>query len=334
MIRAKYFSSAGGEFVLDDTIRAMVAFEERNLAADDPEFWRPDRFDVVLCRNVMMYFTPEATRALIGRIAASLAPDGYLFLGHAETLRGISQQFHLRHLDDAFCYQLRGDHHSAGAITATAHDEPERLPALTATGRNDSWYDIIRRSSERILSVTDSRPRAPALTVAHSRAWDRTLTFDLLRAEKFDEAIEQLRAISAETQADPDTQLLLAALLTNSGQIVEAENLCRRLLESDDLNAGAHYLMALCREHAGDVAAAVEHDRIAAYLDADFAMPHLHLGMAAKRAADLKTAIREFEHAAALLAREDAARILLFGGGFAREALLEFCRVELITCHP
>jgi chemotaxis protein methyltransferase CheR len=90
--------------------------------------------------------------------------------------------------------------------------------------------------------------------------------------------------------------------------------------------------MALCREHAGDRDAAVEHDKAASYLDAAFAMPHLHLGLMAKRSADVETARRELGQALPLLDREDASRILLFGGGFTREALIEFCRLELRAC--
>jgi len=52
----------------------------------------------------------------------------------------------------------------------------------------------------------------------------------------------------------------------------------------------------------------------------------------AKRAADLTTARRELEQAGMLLSREDPSRILLFGGGFSREALMAFSRAELRAC--
>jgi chemotaxis protein methyltransferase CheR len=87
--------------------------------------------------------------------------------------------------------------------------------------------------------------------------------------------------------------------------------------------------MALCREHARDAAGAAEHDQTAIYLDATFAMPHLHLGLMARRAGDVATAERELDHALSLLAREDASRVLLFGGGFHRDALAQLCRAEL-----
>jgi chemotaxis protein methyltransferase CheR len=67
-------------------------------------------------------------------------------------------------------------------------------------------------------------------------------------------------------------------------------------------------------------------------LDSAFAMPHLHLGLIAKRSADIESARRELRRALPLLDREDASRILLFGGGFTREALIAFCRAELRSC--
>jgi chemotaxis protein methyltransferase CheR len=100
----------------------------------------------------------------------------------------------------------------------------------------------------------------------------------------------------------------------------------------DDLNAGAHHLIALCREHAGDLEGALEQDRAAEYLDPDFAMPRLHVGRMARRKNDLALARRELAQALVLLEREDAKRVLLFGGGFERAALIRLCRAELDAC--
>jgi chemotaxis protein methyltransferase CheR len=54
-------------------------------------------------------------------------------------------------------------------------------------------------------------------------------------------------------------------------------------------------------------------------------MPRLHLGLLARRARDSETALRELGHALILLKREDTSRILLFGGGFNRDALITLC---------
>ena len=93
--------------------------------------------------------------------------------------------------------------------------------------------------------------------------------------------------------------LLAAALLTHSGQLAEAEHACAQLLAIDELNAGAHYLLALCREGAGDRRGAASTIRSPVYLDPGFAMPHVHLGLLARRAGDRATARRELEQALA-----------------------------------
>jgi len=86
----KYFRKDGTNWRLNDTIRSMVNFREWNLLADP----RPlGSFDVVFCRNVLIYFDrPTKTRVLDG-IARQMAPDGLLYLGGAETVLGLSDWF-------------------------------------------------------------------------------------------------------------------------------------------------------------------------------------------------------------------------------------------------
>jgi chemotaxis protein methyltransferase CheR len=58
-------------------------------------------------------------------------------------------------------------------------------------------------------------------------------------------------------------------------------------------------------------------------------MPHVHLGVLRRRAQDHQKARREIDEAMILLQREDPSRLLLFGGGFSREALVALCQAEL-----
>ena len=168
--------------------------------------------------------------------------------------------------------------------------------------------------------------------VAPAPAWDPAPALDLLRHERFAEALSHVQARPPDPVGDPDVLLLEAMLLTHNGQLADAEITCRKLLAIDELNAGAHYVLALCREHSGDGAAAAEHDRVAAYLDPGFAMPRLHLGLMARRGGDREVARRELTQALFLLEREDAARLLLFGGGFNRDALVALCDLALRDC--
>jgi chemotaxis protein methyltransferase CheR len=331
----RWFQESGKDLILDEGVRSAVKFKTRNLSVDDPDLWRPASYDVIFCRNVLMYFTPERMQAAINRIARSLAPGGFLFLGHAETLRGLSHQFHLRHTHETFYYQLK----DGAEIERTADLRPGptypgvgAFPIATpAMPPRDAWVEEIRQASERIAALIPGQAAAVAVSRQPqlSPAWDLSQALDLLHKERFSDALTSLRTLPTESSNDPDVLLLEAMLLTHDGQAAAAEKTCRRLLAIDELNAGAHYILALCKEAMGERGEAIEHDRVAIYLDAAFAMPRLHLGLLARRANDRDAARRELGQALILLKREDTSRILLFGGGFNREALIALCESAL-----
>ena len=355
-VQQRWFRGVGRDFALDESIRGAVSFQEVNLSQENPELWTPAFYDVIFCRNVLMYFTPEVAQAVVGRLTRSLAPDGYLFLGHAETLRGLSNAYHLCHTHGTFYYQRKGmqgdgrrepsEEPVNGALRETpiaaAYPDRDKQRDSESTWAK-TWLETVQHASDRIQALTE-RPvaeyakqgvRGPGPDRAPQIAAQLPTVLELLKQERFSDALDLLGHLPAAAVPDPDIMLLRAALLTHSGQLSAAERASMQLLEYDELNTGAHYLLALCRESAGDSLAASEHDRVAVYLDPSFAMPRLHLGLMARRAGDAETACRELEQALMLLKREDTSRLLLFGGGFGRDALIALCRAELKSGgHP
>ena len=331
-MQQRWFRQSGRDLVLDDAIRAAVTFEERNLNEDDTELWQAGAYDIVFCRNVLMYFTPQSARTVVERITHSLAPGGYFFLGHAETLRGLSQAFHLRHTHGTFYYQ-RKDGVAMPEQAWPPQADVAAGPALAAVVEGaDTWVDVIGKAAERIRVLTQaSMPTGAATGVLEP--WHLGPALELFQQERFAEALGLVQALPSESARDADVLLLRAVLLAHSGQLAQAEDVCHRLLAMDELNAGAHYVLALCREGAGDHRGAADQDQAAVYLDPTFAMPRMHLGLLARRAGERETVRSEMAHALALLEREDASRLLLFGGGFNRETLLALCRAELQACR-
>jgi chemotaxis protein methyltransferase CheR len=326
-VQRKWFRPDGRDMILDETVRAAVNFDAENLVSDDSVIWAPAAYDAIFCRNVLMYFAPDQMRAVIARIAGSLAPGGFLFLGHAETLRGVSDEFHLRHTHETFYYEVKD------STEPTWRRPPQFVPRSASGGASaaldEAWFETIAKASERVAAlmpgpIAASPPAGPPLV-----HWDLAPALDLLRQERFAEALDHVRAGPPGAERDPDVLLLEATLLAHGGQLAAAEDACLRLLMIDELNAGAHYVLALCREHSEHRERAIRHDQTAAYLDPTFAMPRLHLGLLARRAGDRDAARRELAKALVLLRREDASRLLLFGGGFNREALMALCESAL-----
>ncbi len=86
----RYFTKRKDQWAINQNIKARVEFRQQNLMADFSSF---GVFDVIFCRNVLIYFAPEQKRNVLARLARALAPDGYLVLGAAESVIGYSTEF-------------------------------------------------------------------------------------------------------------------------------------------------------------------------------------------------------------------------------------------------
>jgi chemotaxis protein methyltransferase CheR len=330
-LEGRWFQHDGRDAVVVPELRSRVTFEQANLL-DDGVLNSRERWDVVFCRNVMMYFTEEHAEAVITGLARALAPGGYLFLGHAETLRERTADFALCHTHGAFYYQRR---------PATVVDGVERIAPSPARlesplSLEPGWYDHIRAATQRVHAMIDgalddSAAATPQRTPAAPAASppDLTAIRSLLVQERFGEALEQLDELGAALLRDRDAATLRALVLTHAGRFAEARAACRELLAIDSTSAGANYLLALCCDSTGDTEGAAQLAHNAADLDPSFAMPHVHLGLLARRIGASGVASRELGRAIVLLEREEPVRLELYGGGFSRQALLAMCRAEL-----
>ena len=86
----KHFAKTAGEWFIREDLRKMIDFREMNLACP----WPPiPQMDLVLLRNVMIYFNNDTKRSILERVARLLKPDGYLMLGASETTWGVEDSF-------------------------------------------------------------------------------------------------------------------------------------------------------------------------------------------------------------------------------------------------
>jgi chemotaxis protein methyltransferase CheR len=86
----KHFTQVGEQWQIAPEIRRMVSYRPFNLL---DEFARLGTFDIVYCRNVLIYFDRDTKIGVLNRLASSVARDGYLLLGAAETVVGLTDRF-------------------------------------------------------------------------------------------------------------------------------------------------------------------------------------------------------------------------------------------------
>lgn len=101
----RWFERQGTDWRVKDEVRAHVTFREANLSRPLP---RDGSYDLVLLRNVLIYFDPEDRRKVLMQVAERLRPGGLLFLGKAEGMHGLQTPFAQIRRHGVVCYQMPG----------------------------------------------------------------------------------------------------------------------------------------------------------------------------------------------------------------------------------
>ena len=99
--RLRYFDKAGDRYSVKKALKEMVHFDFHNLKTE----YLPQRNDVIFCRNVMMYFDEAEQKRLVEKFYRCLNRGGYLFVGHAESLFGLTTKFRMIHQNNGTAYE-------------------------------------------------------------------------------------------------------------------------------------------------------------------------------------------------------------------------------------
>ena len=99
--RLRYFDKVGERYAIKKSIKEIVHFDFHNLKTE----FLPQRNDVIFCRNVMMYFDEAEQKRLIEKFYRCLRPGGYLLVGHAESLLGLTNKFTMVYRESGTAYR-------------------------------------------------------------------------------------------------------------------------------------------------------------------------------------------------------------------------------------
>ncbi|MCB2201342.1 protein-glutamate O-methyltransferase CheR [bacterium] len=127
---SKYFTKMGDVYRVNPDIKAMVKFSQLNLN-DQRKVSLMNNMDVIFCRNVMIYFSDEVKKQLVRGFFNNLRPGGYLYIGHSETLHGVSKAFKLVYFKNALVYQKEAA--ETAAPTRSAIPGTTRIAATPST---------------------------------------------------------------------------------------------------------------------------------------------------------------------------------------------------------
>ena len=233
-LRARYFSDDGdGLQRVADRVRAMVHFDELNLAL--PSYPSPANgtacIDVILCRNVLMYFTPPQRKLAVQRLRACLADGGWLVVNASEASSELFEGFTATCHPDAIHYRKS----VAPAPAVPRKAMPQRAaPAAAALPRiPDAGAERRIKRRPAVIPATARIPAAPAPVAAPATAAE-------VAPPPGGDGIAELRARVAHAISAGDTE--------------RARTCLQRIIFLEPLDVAAHYMMGIVLEQGGRMA--------------------------------------------------------------------------------
>jgi chemotaxis protein methyltransferase CheR len=273
---AELFETDGRQHHVVERLRRNVEFEQHNLVDPRPEAWGP--FHLVVCRNVLIYFSPEAVRAAITTLADALVPGGWLVLGASDPLADTFGQLEPVRTAHGLVYRRRpaddtGDNAGAGATPAVARPVDTARTTVRRQLRP-------RRAAPPPPATGHEMPETPEAPDASELTGLAAAAERELGAGRPAEAERQARAMLRSSPGERTAHLLLIQSLAEQGRPAEAVAAANRAVALFPDDAETRYLQAVAVLERGDAHAAAAVARQAVYLDPASAPAHLVLARA------------------------------------------------------
>jgi chemotaxis protein methyltransferase CheR len=276
-LQSKYFHPDREGWKLDEQIRRMVTFRPGNLVKDsfpDSRLALSD-IDLIICRNVFIYFTPEIIASVLVKLSNTLSFNGYLITGHAELHNQNLGQLHTQIFSESVVYQRCDREHFDQALTAysnSAADHYEELATLQT------------RAQSTILEATHSIPIQPIESQTKSQTESpHEVKNTLQEAESYFSKGEYAKAIQVAQQAlvqksrSFDLYYLIAQAYASLDEYDRAKYYCEKAIEIDALSTAPYYLLAHIAREQGHLEQTKNLLKRVIYLDSTAITAYLEL---------------------------------------------------------
>lgn len=357
-IKEHYFTPrAKGRFEILPSIKQRVKFAWLNLAEES--YPSPQNhtsgLDLIFCRNVLMYFSPEQAKQVARRFYDSLAEGGWLVVSLGEASHHLFSDFKMVQFPNAILYQKKGaspifqfESHQLESHQLEAHQleapqfenhfperwrEPIAPFALPPAPRPWRW-----RENELLTSTTPHRAKMLRPSIIESftvaapsaspveQAPQGSASAVMFDQGRFADAEAQARIEVAEKPENGAALILLARICANQGRLDEALEWCKRSIAADRLNLRAHYLYATIQQARGEIDEAILALKRVLYLHPEFVLAHFALGHLARQQGKKREADKHFANMFALLNQYPPDKILPESDGLMAGRLVEMVR--------
>lgn len=281
---SRFFVREGNEYAAGPELRAMVSgFRTHNLHAPDVPLPASGAWDIIFCRNVLIYFDRPGIRKVAARLFEHLRPGGWLFLGYSESLFKLFDGFQLVELHGSFLYR-----------------RPPLFPqASEPPPASIDWDALFARPPRPVRERAPAPPPPPPPPKPASRPEPDPLAeaVALIQTGAFPRAAELLEKALSKTPRRLELRLTLGNVYSLLRRYDEAERCFEQALEQDPLAAEAHLYKGL---HLLERSRHAEAERALSrvvYLEPEFALAHYLLGRSQERQRQPEKARRSYRNA-------------------------------------
>jgi chemotaxis protein methyltransferase CheR len=322
-LKQRYFRNQEKSWQLNQQIRQMVKFRTGNLLTDDYPSLNSDIYnmDIIICRNVFIYFNTENVETILRKLYQSLSPGGYLIVGHTELHDLNLQGFVPQSFDESVIYQRSEDVHTPISLpTFSRALKPVLIPQLRPAVK------------EHQLEIKPVKPIVNSVVTSTVKPSDRaTSNFQseiqkaqaLFKQGEYALTLEQGNQLLRQQPNHFAVIYLIAQTYANLGQYQKAINYCQQAIAIDSMSIDIYYLLAQIAEAQSNLSQAKEYLKRVIYIDENAIAAYLDLGTIYKIEGDSRRAQKMFGIAINLLKALSPDTIIQYRGQAKVAELLE-----------
>ncbi|HLF25125.1 MAG TPA: CheR family methyltransferase [Anaerolineae bacterium] len=338
-IQETYFHPQDKLLVIGDEIKRMVTFDYLNLVGDPyPSLANnTTAMDLILCRNVTIYFNPTITVKVVHDFHTCLVDGGWLMPGPAEPNMVFYGDFDARNFPGAVVYQksatprvpLKPTGPLLPHVPPFVVTPPERRQSSSAASQpiaataQPKPAAIRATVDQAVTAPAGPQPGQPPAPDRYARALEH------LHAGRIDKALSCLyRKLDEDARFTP-AYYTLGKIYANQGDLGEAQQWCERAIKLDKLLPEPYYTLSMIYQQNGLLEPALESLKKAIYLDRQFILAHYNLAQIYQRQGEIALARKSLQNVRQLLDGKPREMLIPEGDGLNAGRLLELINAHL-----
>lgn len=296
-IKSRFFIQKDFKYYLSESIKANASFIYLNLNDNNyPSLINgTNAQDLILCRNVLIYFDSDKVATLMRKLDASLQPGGFLMLGASDPVN-LSGTLLKQHTRKSSLY-TKLEYVNTSPVTKT---QPRATP-LKANTRSTTVGTLLASAPDKESKHPNSLQSLEQLTITINKLTDKKQWGDIL---------ELLQYYQSFTQNNTHLLNSEATALANLGKLTQAIAICKQSLALDNTNLTTHFILAMTLVELNHFDEAEAELRKTLFLDPNFVEGHFQLGLLLFKNKQLSQGLKSLKNSLAVVNKKRALDIV------------------------